>query len=250
MLYRERSVEPRTKAAEALGIISATNAVPDLQKALGDQDDNLRTEVVCSLGHLGDTNSLASVIGLLRGHAENVQLVASYFLVEIGGSAGIRALTNNLHDSNPATRLAAACALAMMGQTNGLEVIRDCMNHSETLYRLMSVVALAQHKSPAAAELLRMKTADPAKAIAYAATAALSGTLTEALIEALTDRDEKIRLDAAFMFVFLNDAAAIPALRKACFDRDLQTRHAARWAVRRLERMNRVEQANQVRAAQ
>src|SRR5690349_25085305 len=129
----------------------------------------------------------------------------------------------------------------MMGQSNAIDVLRVFMNWSEPWYRLESIVALAQYKSPEAIELLKLKTADHSLAVARAAAAALSGKLTGALIEALADEDEKVRRGAAFTFLFFNDPEAIPALRRACYDKDVETRNAARWAVRRLQRMNGAE---------
>jgi HEAT repeat protein len=238
MLKKERNPEARTKAAEALGIISNRNAVPALQDALADPEDQVRTEVVCSLGHLGNTNSAPSVIALLKGRPSNIQFAASYFLVEIGGPNGVRALIDTLDAPSPEARFPAACALAIMGQTNGLRVFRGLINHTESWYRLLSVVCLAHCKTPESNELLRLRTSDRIPAIAHLAEAALSGNITGLLVAALSDNDVSVRRSAVFAFVFHNDAAAIPALRRACSDRDIEIRTAARWTVRRLERMN------------
>jgi HEAT repeat protein len=240
MLKRERNTEARTKAAEALGIMSDTNAIPGLRESLADPQEEVRTEVVCSLGHLGDPNSVNSVIAVLKGPPANVQLDASYFLVEIGGAAGISALTANLHDANPDARLGAAFALAMMGQTNALDTLQDFMDHTVPFCRFAAVISLAQSKSPAAAELLKLKTVDRVDAVARVASAAIGGNLTDAMIDAISHKDVMVRRGAVFTFIFFNEPAAIPALRKACLDRDPEVRDSARWAVRRLERLNHI----------
>jgi HEAT repeat protein len=239
MVRQDRSPEARTKAAEALALISEISAIPALQAALADPAEEVRTEATCSLAHLGDTGCVASVVALLKGPAANLHFTACYTLVEIGGSAGKSTLTNSLRHLNPDTRLAAACALAMLGQTNGLEVSSVFINHTEPWCRIASMISLAQHKSPEAAELLGSKTTDRAPAIARLAGAAMSGQVTARLLEALEDEDVRIRRGAALAFLFLNDPAAIPALQNACHNRDSGTREAARWALGRLQRRAR-----------
>jgi HEAT repeat protein len=241
MLKKDRYSSARTKAAEALAIMCSMSSVPALREALADPDDEVRTEVICSLGHLGDTNCAASVIRLLNDKVRlsNVRFDSCYYLVEMGGSDGIGALLDRLHDNDPDTSLPAALALAMMGQTNGMEVMRAFLNHTVPWCRLASLVSLAQYHTPEAADLLRLKTADESATIAHVAQAALSGNLTPALVDALADKDIRVRRAAVLMFLFFNDPAAIPALRKACSDRDSEIRDTARWAGRRLERMNR-----------
>jgi HEAT repeat protein len=237
LLAHDRDSTVRTKAAEALGIISDASAVSQLQLYLSDPAEEVQTEVVCSLGHLGDTNCVDDIIGLLTNQPANVQFAASYFLVEIGGARGAEALLENLGNRDPDSRLASACALAAMGRTNGIPVFRALMHHSEPWCRVASVVSLAQLRCPEAMELLKLKTTDRAPAIARIAHAGLAGNFTDALAAAASDKDVRIRRAVAFAFLFINDPAAIPALRNACHDRDAKTRTAARWVARRMERM-------------
>src|SRR5262249_31979571 len=157
---------------EALGIISDTNAVPALQSALSDPDDEVRTEVICSLGHLGDTNSAASVTALLKDkqRPSNIRFDVCYFLVEMGGSAAIPALTEIVADKDFDVRLAASCALAAMGQTNALATARAFIDHPNPFCRLASIGCLARCQIPEAADTLKQKAADKSDPLAQFAT--------------------------------------------------------------------------------
>ena len=240
MLARDRYSKARVKAAESLGIISDTNAIPALKSALSDPDDEVRTEVICSLGHLGDTNCAAFIIALLKDKQRptNVRFDVCYFLVEMGGPPGVDALTEMLADGDMDVRLAAGCALAALGQTNALESARSFIEHPNPFCRLAAIVCLASSKTPETAHILKQKAVSESDPLAHFAATALSDGFPPLLPTALEDNDVKIRRAAVFLALFFNEPAALPALRKACADRDPEIRDGARWTARRLARLN------------
>ena len=84
-------------------------------------------------------------------------------------------------------------------------------------------------------ELLPLKQ-DPLPGLQILAAGLADGRTTECLTELLQGSDSDLRNYAARAFAFFRDPAALPALRQACGDRDVDIRQAARLSLLRIER--------------
>jgi HEAT repeat protein len=239
VLQQDRCEEARVKAAEALALIGNTGPIPDLRIALNDRAEAVRNEVACSLGHLGDedANTVAAVVALLKQGAPNVKIATCYYLSEIGHEGGANALKEALDDREEGLLLSVACGLAARGLTNGVDILGESLDSESPATRVFAISALGQLKSIEAAQMLRKQEANGNDPLSNLVHAALAGEVGRELVQLMTASDIEVRRAATFQFVYVIDPLAIPALNKACHDRDAAIQDAARWSVRRLLRL-------------
>jgi HEAT repeat protein len=109
-------------AAEALGLVGAIQAVPELEAALEGPSLELKIACIDALGDLGAASSVVALAGPL-GHTDpDVRRAAARAIGLVGGPWGVPALNDVLYDDNVEVARAAANALRRCGVT-GVEVL-------------------------------------------------------------------------------------------------------------------------------
>lgn len=109
-------------AAEALGLVGAIAAVPELEAALEGPSIELKIACIDALGDLGASSSVVALAGPLGHHDPDVRRAAAQAIGMVGGPWGVPALTDVLYDDNVEVARAAANALRRCGPT-GVEVL-------------------------------------------------------------------------------------------------------------------------------
>ncbi len=105
------NVELRSTAADVLGALGDSEAVPYLQQAAGDVEEDVRTRVAFALGKLGDARAVPTLIDLLQDEQWTVRANAAQALGMIGDSSARVALEGTKNDPNSSVRAAGEAAL-------------------------------------------------------------------------------------------------------------------------------------------
>jgi len=101
----------RGPAADALGRMGNREAVPYLQQAVQDADEDVRTRIAYALGKLGDKHAVSTLIDLLKDEQWTVRANAAQALGMIGDSSARQALRGLHNDRNSSVRDASEAAL-------------------------------------------------------------------------------------------------------------------------------------------
>jgi HEAT repeat protein len=111
-------------AAEALGLVGAIAAVPELEAALEGPSVELKIACIDALGDLGASSSVVALAGPLGHEDPLVRRAAAQAIGMVGGPWGVPALTDVLYDENVEVARAAANALRRCGPA-GVDVLVD-----------------------------------------------------------------------------------------------------------------------------
>jgi HEAT repeat protein len=168
-------------AIEQLG----SSAVPALIDALRDDDPRIRQAACTALGKIGDPSAVPALIACLD--QRNISEVAANALVQIGKPA-VPALIETLTNPNERVRKAACTALGQIGDPSAVPALITCLDY--------------WYISQAAANAL-IQIGKPA---------------IPALIETLTNPNERVRKAACTALGQIGDPSAVPALI-ACLDK-------------------------------
>lgn len=112
-------------AAEALGLVGAFQAVPELEAALVDSTEELTIACINALGDLGAPSSVTALCRSLDDARPSVRLTAATALGQLGGPAAVAALNPLLVDGNVEVARAAANALSRCGATGRVALHRS-----------------------------------------------------------------------------------------------------------------------------
>jgi len=144
-------------AAETLGELGDTSAVPALIVALSDSDSAayLRTVAAEALRYLGDRSAVPALIDALSDSDEIVQLAAAEALGELGDTSAVPALIIALSDSDEDVQLAAAEALGELGDTSAAPALINALSDANKGVRQIAARVLEDLglRGPAAIEL-------------------------------------------------------------------------------------------------
>jgi HEAT repeat protein len=235
-LAREDSAEEvRAQACGALGDIGQVSVQAVIIETAA-QLHKHREAAAWALGHVGDSNAIPLLTEMLSDTDSQTRFAAAYALAEIGGSAAADALASHLKDEDEYARHAKACALAMLGRTNSLPSVRESLRSGQDWRRFGAALALIRLGNAVTADEWVPMQSDPAPALREFAVACASDRAMPALTAMLSHRGRDWRHYTARGMVFFNEPSMLPALREACRDSDSQVRHAARVAVRCIER--------------
>lgn len=117
------SASERRLAAAALGHIGSIQVLPELRRALDDDDDELVASAARTLGQLGDTRATPALIELLCGEREwFVRVAAAAALGALEDPAATPVLVETLDAEEWDLRNAAARALVALGP-DGLDAV-------------------------------------------------------------------------------------------------------------------------------
>ncbi|HSB46542.1 MAG TPA: HEAT repeat domain-containing protein [Candidatus Bilamarchaeum sp.] len=194
----------RARAAAALGRIGESEAVPPLVAAAGTGDARVRLEAVQSLGMIGDSRAAGTLAGIMRHSGGALRRAAIRALGQMGTrDAEIeRDLSRLLSSSDVTTRIAAANALRLcggMGAVPGLiEAFDFSQRGSDPDQPGTDSPAAYGLRNEAVAAVVEISRREPA--------------VIDALIRALGDRRENVRMNAAKALGRIGDVRAVPGL--------------------------------------
>jgi HEAT repeat protein len=234
LLYSLRSEETRWLAVRILDRIGP-RGVNELIEAL--KDPNLQGYATDTLIKL-DGQVLPQLERALRSDEENIRNNIAYILGEVKDPRAVTALMDALRDETRLVSLAAA-SLVNIGDPTVVDPLIQCLTHPNEQVRLYSAYALGNLRDPRAVdpllELLRDADGAVRGIAAYSLGMLRSRKATQPLLESLDDTDEGVRLSAAVALGRLRDGQALPALReKVARDPSPNVRKAAQESVQQI----------------
>ncbi|MBD2261437.1 HEAT repeat domain-containing protein [Pseudanabaena sp. FACHB-2040] len=180
MLWALQSSNPRARstAAEALGELRSTEAVPDLLMILNDPDEATRFNAIKALGQIGSAEAVPALLNQLQADSVEIRQAAATALGQISGPDSVAALTAALSSDISAT---AAKFLGTAGAETAVPELQQALQRATVTVELT-------------AEDLRL---DPSRSICRAAPMALgrigSSEAVEILVEALQQENWLLR---------------------------------------------------------
>jgi len=223
----------RSAAAASLARLRDPSAVPGLGKALADPDPDVRIGVVKALGVIDNEAVLGFLVSALKDPEPGVQRVASEVLTQWSSPAVAKRLAGVL--AAPGLRAAATELLVKIGPSS-VELLIDVLLHG------------APEVGPVVGDLLRnivglgelvgrlgSMEAD-ARLRAVEAIGAIGGPeAVDALVEVLSDPDERIRIRSTQLLAKLGDPRAAEAIARTVLQDSVpEVAAAAEVAVARL----------------
>ncbi len=233
----------REAAARALGRFGpeAKIAIPELSRALHDNQGRVRWEAATALGLIGK-DSVKALIKAMDGSDAKARHATAYALGQIGPDAidAVPALTKSLNDPDQAVRNSAAYSLSVVG-TPGFLALIDSVELGQEPGRTVAASMLTNSYLPhwkACSEFLRM-TRDESPAIRRRGIEALGairvggGMAVVASLEALKDPAMEVRLTAIKTLGTRggNEPTASQALTECLKEDSIQIREAAERAL-------------------
>jgi len=119
----DRDARLRIEAARSLGTLAAVDAVPDLLRALGEDDDpDVRSAVAAALGLIGDERAVDPLLGKLgdAGEQPAVRGAAAEALTGPRSPRAVGPLIAALADPETEVRFWAAFALGQLGDERAI----------------------------------------------------------------------------------------------------------------------------------
>lgn len=219
---RDSSRDVRNRAAKALGLIGsdAKEAIPQLIRLLKtDRDTEVRREAAMALGRIGaDTQeALEPLIELVKSRNKDLLLSA---IIAIGDTRAdsveaVECLVPFLSDPNLDARLFATDSLGKLKSHTKLSVdlLKLSLRHRNEWIRYSSAIALASRGNAAGSAADELSALLPEQnnktrvAFAYALgriAPKRKAEATKLLLEAVSDSDFGVRLDACERIIALN----------------------------------------------
>jgi len=231
-VFRDPRPEVRARAAEALALIDAPQAVEPLIAALGDDHAGLRRAAAASLGALGNRRAVEPLIRLLADADANVRMAAVESLGRLGRLGQQPAVAKIIplaEDDDPAMRVKAAEALGRLADRRATDVLVKNLTHADARVRLAAAKALQQVKDARALQPLLefLKRDEPEPGVRQSAIMALGATGDRRATDPLTAilADEKAwhgyRKAAIKALGRLPDARAVATLISAATGSEL-----------------------------
>jgi HEAT repeat protein len=143
------SMESRTNAARALGILRGQAAVPDLQVALRSKDSDLMYESLIALQKIRDPEAGPRIQFVLRDLDERVQLAAIQTTGVLTNRAAIPDLIRIFNDArNVKVKRAALSALSMMPDTRSRPLFTQYLRDKDARTRAAAAEGLGRLREP------------------------------------------------------------------------------------------------------
>lgn len=144
MLHQHQNSSVRKGAAEALGHIADSRAVPPLILALDDQDNAVRQQAIVALGDIGSSAALDPLISCLHEQHKGIRRRAVVALGHLGNTHTIPPLIPMLEDQDVVIRKSAVEALAKIPKWNGSAHFVKRLKDPHADVRLVAANALEQ----------------------------------------------------------------------------------------------------------
>ncbi|MCC6159465.1 MAG: HEAT repeat domain-containing protein [Deltaproteobacteria bacterium] len=210
-----RDYEGTVRALAAVG----KGAIPDLEKALADRNDNLRRGAADALAIMGPTARPASaaIVKTTNDPSASVRTASQYALARIGPRTGpeVRAVIWGLRDSDVRVRKAAGLGIENLAPDAESPAVEEIAK------------ALSDHRWNVRADC----------ATALGRIGENAGAATPSLVRALDDSDPNVRERAARSLgsIGLTATSALDALRARTKDPHPDVRRAAIEAIAKIE---------------
>ena len=262
------ALEPSRKAADALGILVARLAVPDLIKASYSSDPDLAVEALNALAKIHDFSAGPQLINLLDHESKDVKRQAIVTLGILRTKDALPKL-QSIHVNNPdrTVREKALEGLAYLGSPVSAPLFIKALWSSEKNLRILGAEGLARARDPGTLSDLERavqveKDAEVKLAIEYAITAlgkadyfslvvkelgsklrgnAAQAYLTELSQDAsflprlypyLTSQDNDVRRKLCAVLMFTGNASSVEYLERLSSDPDVDVATEALRALR------------------
>jgi HEAT repeat protein len=132
----------RSNAANVLGSIGDTRAVPALIETLNDSNDNVNMEAAKALGEIGDVRAVTALIDVMRfPNADNVRFNARDALIRLGKPV-VPFLIDALKDEDRLVQEEATVALGRIGDKRAIEPLKKCLDSPYMEERRKAKVAI------------------------------------------------------------------------------------------------------------
>lgn len=210
----------RALAAEKLGEIRYTAAVPHLLEATGSKKRDLKLMAVNALGAIRDESAIPHLITTLKhtlAHEEEVSVRVLKSAIISFGPAVLRDLLLELNDPDWRVRAAMLDIIGEIGNRGAAPELTRMLRDPEHEVRAKAAKGLGK---------LRHREAVPE------------------LIRCLSDEDWVTRLHSARALGLIGDGSALAPLKDAVCDRNWQVRAAASESLLRLGKKGHVELLN------
>lgn len=204
-------------------------AVPVLVKELTSEDAENRVWAVRVLMGVEKTSSVHHLVKLLKDPAPQVRTEAAIALATLGSPAGDSILRELLRTGG-ADKARATLALAKRGDAQARQVILAELSGRDDLQRARAANVLGSIRAPETLSALRSAAErDPSTAVRIGAANSLVDTTGDekALVGALEDRDEWVRVQAAKSLLERGDFAGKRVLVGALTSGNLDVRRVA-----------------------
>lgn len=255
LINAAQDTSQRKRAAQALGIISGSEAFAFLRRLIKKTDDaETRNIAVQAILSTGDPKIVEAFINFLNVKKTGLQIAAAEVLGNLREKRAVNPLGKLLTAGNSNVRKSAAEALGKIGDPQAVEQVITLLSDKIPMCRKTAAAVLAQlgdekwaqwikgdrddfnrlatSGEPSAFDIIS-KTPDIGMVIP--ALGALGDTrAVKFLIEKLDDKNEDTRKDAAIALGKLSDTNAVDALKQLIADKSASVRVAAAEALDKL----------------
>lgn len=229
----------RAAAALGLGMAGGKSAVPELIRALRDDDADVRANAVWALGRTEDGRSVAPIRDLMTDESVAVRQASAVALGRLDSVSSGPVLERALRqDRADGVRRNAAWALGEIeARTAGATLATAARSDKDAGVREMAAWAIAnaeiRDQAPVLVQALARDSSDRARETAAWALGSLEARdAVDALGEAAgTDPRPRVRGAAAWALGQIAPPAAPRGLIKAVADADVDVRTKAAWAL-------------------
>lgn len=216
-------------------------AVPDLCRALNDDDRRVRHAAAEVLGEIGDTTAVSDLLKALNDISEDVRVSVAEALGKLKANIASQSLLEVLKNTNNSFlfRGTAIMALANIGDANAASDISECLlNDNDENIRPFAAFALGEIRNTTALPALIAALDDPhftvRQAAAYALGKIKDTSAIPALQKALHDSNSRVRENIVYALGEIGGTSAIPALIKALQDTDIVITDRTLGALKRI----------------
>ena len=211
---RSSDEEERREATLKLSALLTPAAIPALTVGLSDTSERVRAAAATGLGYIGDPSSIATLVARIAQERKSpfMRKTIAYALGEFHTQEATAALVALLKDKDVEVRSAAAVALAQYNDATAIESLIAALNDKSDFVRAHAARALGVNGRSAAHAVSR---------------------LTRSLA---TDPDNEVRRQSAVALGLIGEPSAIAALERAEQSNDPYLSHAARNAIKMIQR--------------
>ena len=207
--------------------------VPNLIKALADNDDAIRNSAYKALISIG-SSAVGPLTNALQHKLEMVRKSAAFALGEIGDPRAVEALISALQDSHLNVYDESAWSLGIIRDARAIEPLITALINGN----IYAEKALVEIGAPAVTSLIA--ALQRTQSLARAKVAITLGHIAdpravEPLMVAMQDTDNNVRISAISSLGSIGDARAAEALILALGDKNEEVRHSA---IRSLEKIH------------
>jgi HEAT repeat protein len=160
-------------------------AVPQLARALGDGDAEVRAAAADALGSQASPDAVAPLLGKLDDASPNVRIQIARALARLVDGRAVVPLAGKVQDSVPEVRQAVARALGELGDARATQALLLQLRDNSSEVRVEALGALGRLRAPDAASAIAPLAADRNIAIRLAAMTALGRIATPDAVRAL-----------------------------------------------------------------